>query len=105
MPDAPTRPCYVASCSHVRPCPVHGMRQRRPWNQHRWRVLARAFLRRHPFCVACRAARRVTLATDVDHVVAHKGDDGLFWDEANWQALCARCHGLKTKREEARGGV
>jgi 5-methylcytosine-specific restriction protein A len=33
----------------------------------------------------------------VDHVIPHKGDRALFWDEANnWQALCARCHALKT---------
>jgi len=27
-------------------------------------------------------------ATDVDHVIPHRGNRSLFWDEENWQALC-----------------
>ena len=45
------------------------------------------------------AQGRVVPATIVDHVVPHRGDPDLFWDEANWAALCKRCHDAKTARE------
>jgi 5-methylcytosine-specific restriction protein A len=41
----------------------------------------------------------VVLATVVDHIVPHRGDQRLFWDEANWAALCKPCHDAKTARE------
>jgi 5-methylcytosine-specific restriction protein A len=41
----------------------------------------------------------VVAATVVDHVVPHRGDAALFWDEVNWAALCKRCHDAKTARE------
>jgi 5-methylcytosine-specific restriction protein A len=47
----------------------------------------------------CAAAGRLEPATVVDHVVPHRGDQELFWDEANWAALCTRCHDRKTVRE------
>ena len=31
-------------------------------------------------------------ATDVDHIIAHRGDPKLFWDQSNWRALCHSCH-------------
>jgi 5-methylcytosine-specific restriction protein A len=40
----------------------------------------------------------VTAATLVDHVVAHRGDVGRFWDRDNWQPLCRSCHNAKTAR-------
>jgi len=41
-----------------------------------------------------------TKATDVDHIVPHRGDQRLFWDESNWQALCHRHHSIKTRSED-----
>jgi 5-methylcytosine-specific restriction protein A len=64
----------------------------------RWRR-ARAYLARHPLCVQCQAAGRIEPSTTVDHVVPHRGDQKLFCDEANWAALCKRCHDAKTARE------
>ena len=43
---------------------------------------------------------RYTRATDVDHIVPHRGDPALFWDEDNWQALCHRHHSVKTRRKD-----
>jgi 5-methylcytosine-specific restriction enzyme A len=65
----------------------------------RWRRARQAYLARHPLCVPCEAAGRLEPATVVDHVVPHRGDTVLFWDEANWQGLCKRCHDAKTARE------
>ena len=39
----------------------------------------------------------------VDHIVDHKGNQDLFWDTDNWQALHARCHSVKTARENRVG--
>jgi 5-methylcytosine-specific restriction enzyme A len=41
----------------------------------------------------------VVLATVVDHVVPHRGDPKLLWDENNWAPACKPCHDAKTARE------
>lgn len=61
-----------------------------------WRIAAKAFLRDHPLCVECTARGRTVLASLVDHIRPHAGDQQSFWDQSNWQALCASCHGRKT---------
>ena len=50
-----------------------------------------------PICVACKAKGRVTVATQVDHIVAlvNGGED----DHDNRQALCASCHQVKTAQD------
>jgi 5-methylcytosine-specific restriction enzyme A len=65
----------------------------------RWRRARAAYLARHPLCVTCRDAGQLVPATVVDHVMPHRGDQKLFWDEANWAALCKPCHDAKTARE------
>ena len=65
----------------------------------RWRRARAAFLAQHPLCAACRALGRVVPATVVDHTVPHGGSAALFWDQAQWQGLCKRCHDRKTARE------
>lgn len=67
---------------------------------YRWRKLALRFLRNNPLCAACQAQGRVTASQAVDHRVPHKGDQKLFWDESNFQALCHECHGAKTAKED-----
>ena len=56
----------------------------------------------HPLCCMCRKEGRYVKATDVDHIVPHRGDLKLFWDRSNWQALCHRHHDQKTGREDSR---
>jgi len=47
----------------------------------------------------------VKLAQEIDHVVPHQNDPGLFWDiEGNWQPICRDCHRAKTKAENQRRG-
>jgi 5-methylcytosine-specific restriction enzyme A len=65
----------------------------------RWRRARLDFLRRHPLCVACGKKGRLEPATVVDHAVPHRGDAALFWNRANWAALCGTCHNRKTARE------
>ena len=52
-----------------------------------------------PLCVECKRAGRVTLATEVDHIVPlfMGGEDS----DANRSALCAACHKLKTIEDMA----
>lgn len=68
-----------------------------------WQQARRTFLWESPLCVMCEAAGRVVVATVVDHKEPHRGDAALFWDRANWQALCKPCHDAKTQREQAEG--
>ena len=50
----------------------------------------------------CMEEGRYVKATVVDHIVPHRGDQKLFWDQSNWQALCKRHHDLKTGNEDSR---
>jgi 5-methylcytosine-specific restriction protein A len=65
----------------------------------RWRKAREGYLARHPLCASCQADRRLVPATVDDHIVPHRGDPVLFWDERNWQGLCKPCHDAKTARE------
>ena len=71
----------------------------RNYDRPRWKRRRAAFLAQNPLCRFCAATSRTTLATVVDHIRSHKGDETLFWDEANnWQGLCKPCHD-RAKRE------
>ncbi len=72
-----------------------------------WRTRARAFLEQFPLCgqrpgglapvmSRCFDDGVVTVAIQVDHVRPHRGDERLFWDEANWQPLCRECGARKS---------
>ncbi len=54
----------------------------------------------NPFCVKCFDQGKMVEATVVDHIVPHRGEHELFWDQSNWQPLCKTCHDKKTMRED-----
>ena len=54
----------------------------------------------HPLCVMCTAEGVTQAAEVVDHVVPHRGDQTLFWDQCNWQALCKLHHDSDKARLE-----
>lgn len=56
--------------------------------------MRQSFLVRHPLCATCGAPAEV-----LDHITPHRGDMGLFWNQANWQGLCFLCHRRKTAQE------
>ncbi|WP_269448179.1 HNH endonuclease [Lentibacillus sp. JNUCC-1] len=56
------------------------------------------FLRRNPLCVHCTDSGMTVPATEVDHIVPHRGDRDLFWDPNNHQGLCKSCHSKKTRK-------
>lgn len=65
-----------------------------------WQKARLQFLAANPLCVECLKNGKYVKATDVDHIVAHRGNLKLFWDKSNWQALCHSCHSRKTARED-----
>lgn len=67
----------------------------------RWQRVSKAYLRKHPLCVECMKQGRYTKATVVDHIVPHRGNQKLFWDQSNWQSLCKPCHDKKTWGEDS----
>ena len=71
---------------------------RRERSTSRYRRARRAFLARNPYCHACRAKGVVMPSAEVDHIVPLV-NGGPFWDQTNWQALCAPCHDDKTAAE------
>lgn len=58
-----------------------------------WRKARAAYLGHHPACVVCGRVAKV-----VDHVTPVR-QGGEFWDSANWQSMCTRCHNTKSGRE------
>ena len=69
----------------------------------RWQKYRDAFLKRNPLCVMHQKLGQVVQATVVDHIIPHRGDDKLFWNEDNWQSLCQSHHSAKTMREQREG--
>lgn len=69
----------------------------RPWRRLRDRVISRDA----GLCQPCERAGRISLATEVDHIIpqAEGGKD----DVDNLQAICIDCHKAKTQEEAARG--
>lgn len=65
-----------------------------------WQKARAGHLRSHPLCVYCEREGRTTLATVVDHRVPHRGDQALFWNQKNWDSLCANHHSSAKQREE-----
>ncbi|OOL15993.1 HNH endonuclease [Ochrobactrum sp. P6BS-III] len=76
----------------------------RPWlrlyRTARWQRLRERQLTAHPLCAYCMQQEDVTAATICDHIIAHKGDEDLFWDADNLQSLCKPCHDRIKQREE-----
>lgn len=108
----PKRAPRICGCGQVIPegetcCPCEAKRKasaeaNRPnaherGYDHRWREAAKAFLSRHLHCAHCD-----DYATVVDHVIPHRGNPKLFWDQSNWQALCAHCHNSAKQARERR---
>ena len=108
MPKAPKRPCRHPGCPNLCDkgvyCSQHmvfssdrmrGGADARGYNAE-WRIARKAFLQKHPLCAECGKAGKLTPATVVDHIIPHRGNKRLFWDEHNWQPLCKDCHDRKT---------
>lgn len=114
LPFASKRPCTFPGCSELTDsgrCKRHAIAVRRESDARRptaaergydshWAKARKHYLAAHPLCVMCEQRGRLTPATVVDHIIAHKGDKSRFWDSDNWRSLCAPCHNARTARED-----
>jgi len=66
----------------------------------KWREAVAGYVKAHPWCALCAREGRSTPSATIDHIVAHKGDAGLFWDRQNWQPACLSCNSRKAARDE-----
>ena len=69
----------------------------RQWSKYRTAFLS---IPENVFCRECMKSGNEVIATQVDHIVAHRGDVELFWDPTNHQPLCESHHSQKTVRED-----
>ena len=114
MAQRPLRLCAHAGCRVLTRdgyCPKHRpqysqQRSEEAADWHRWyqppifrKRLRPEQLLREPFCRICAAHGIRTRATDVDHIVPHRGSWALFTNPANLQSLCHACHSRKTAAE------
>ena len=76
-----------------------GSSRDRGYDAH-WDKARAAYLRKHPLCVMCGRAGRFVPAAVIDHVMPHRGDRQMFWNEANWQPLCTSHHSSGKQRIE-----
>lgn len=113
MPKSFCSPCAHPGCRrYAKPgqkyCEQHAKSERKERAIHKggtrtergysnkWLKASKVFLLKHPLCAACLRQGIITPATEVDHIIPHKGNKELFWDVNNWQALCHKCHARKT---------
>jgi 5-methylcytosine-specific restriction protein A len=115
MQSKPKRPCNKVGCPELTRdtyCDKH-KREKRSYDKNRgtaaqrgygakWRKARKYFLAQHPFCVCDKCKNReVPLMADVvDHIIPHRGDPNLFWDQSNWQPMNHRCHSRKTVQKD-----
>lgn len=111
-PTRALRQCTYPGCgalvSHGSRCAAHAEawhnQDYRAWYRtDRWRQIRAQQLLIQPWCEECRKGGRMVVATDVDHIEPHRGDESRFYG-GPFQSLCHRCHSRKTQRE-TRGRV
>ena len=112
MPTKPKVPCKHPGCPALVPAGTKYCEKHKALHleevrsavsrgyDSRWRKVRKVFLQAHPLCVECQKEGRFVKATVVDHVMPHRGDQKLFWDQSNWQPLCKQCHDRKTMTDD-----
>jgi 5-methylcytosine-specific restriction enzyme A len=106
MPLAPRRYCAYPGCSVLVAkgrCAPHAVARehtRRNRDVRQWYCSVRWFALRRELLVdaAYTCAHCGIIHTDlaVDHIIKHEGNPEMFWNRANLQTLCFRCHSKKT---------
>lgn len=73
--------------------------QTKRWRRLRWHILKQAMF----ICQMCGRLEGDTSKLVADHKQPHRGNEALFWSEANLQCLCASCHSGTKQRQERKG--
>lgn len=112
MPRRPNTPCKHPGCPKLvsygnlyceehAPLHIHDVKTTKEKGYgNAWQRARKRYLAANPLCVRCESKGIFVKAVVVDHIVPHRGDETLFWDESNWQPLCKRCHDRKTMTED-----
>src|SRR5688572_16336058 len=97
MPSLPPkhRPESFKGKQHKRPSENRQAKRALHTGSKLWRAIRASVLGREPLCRECMKAKRITAATQVDHI---DGDDSNNAGN-NLQPLCAPCYSSKTNRE------
>lgn len=109
--NKPLRKCRYPGCRVLTAdgyCPEHKPKQVRKasaaWHylytdpRYGWEYRRSKHLLAEPWCRTCAAKGLRVRATDVDHVVPHRGNVELFL-HGELQSLCHACHAAKTLAE------
>ena len=114
MARRPHVPCKHPGCPALVPYGTRYCEKHKPLHQEEnrsaacrgyggaWQKARKQYLEAHPLCVMCQQDGRYRKATVVDHIIPHRGDEKLFWDRDNWQALCKEHHDRKTGTEDSK---
>lgn len=77
---------------------------RRWYKTSRWQRLRTSVLNRDAYtCRKCGGIECDTSRLVADHILPHRGDEVLFWDDQNLQVLCVTCHSSLKQAEERAG--
>lgn len=76
----------------------HDQPYRQWYRSSRWREIRTTQLQREPWCAMCMAEGRMTPATEVDHIIPHRGNEHKFYS-GPFQSLCGKHHAMKTHGE------
>lgn len=111
--NKPMRMCKAAGCMKLTAdgyCPDHRPKSERKesasWHhlytnpRYGWKRRRDAQLAREPFCCECAKYGLRVRATEVDHVIPHRGNLDLFY-KGKLQSLCHTCHSRKTMAENS----
>ena len=107
MPKRAGRICAQPGCSEIvhsgSRCAKHRevfhQQPYRAWYQsERWQSIRKQQLLLFPWCADCWKQGQMIQATEVDHVIPHRGDEQAFY-AGPFQSLCASHHSQKTQLE------
>lgn len=66
----------------------------------KWQQARKIYLQEHPLCIMCADEGHVVVATVVDHIIPHRGDQTLFWRQSNWRAVCRPHHDSDAQKKD-----
>lgn len=78
---------------------------RKLYGTARWVKLRAAHLAEHPLCAWCQEQGVVRAAEVVDHSIAHKGNESIFFDPTVLLALCKPHHDGAAQARDKNGRV
>jgi 5-methylcytosine-specific restriction protein A len=113
MPTAMKRLCTTPGCNQFAQdgskCETHKVDkverafrkdpERHKLYDRRWRRRRETFLAEYPWCEDCMGEELYEPATEVHHVVAHRGNVDTFFSSP-MVGLCKSCHSRRTGRGE-----